>query len=71
MAGVAKSAAAQRSGLGGGKWKGQAKVKTSKLKPAVEQPAVCSRGRPIADVLAEQKVRTPSKPHRYHKVPLR
>ena len=60
LAGAAKSAPQQRNALGVSKGKGPAKGKASKQKTAVEQPAVCSRGRPIADVLAEQKVRVPS-----------
>ena len=70
-AGVAKSAMAQRSGSGSGKGKGQVKGKASKQKAAAEQPAVCSRGRPIADVLAEQKVRMPAIPHLIHGVSFR
>ena len=53
--GVTKRAAAKRSGVGD-KPNGQTKGKAVKPKAPVEQPAPCSRGRPIADVLCEQKV---------------
>ena len=59
VAGVTKPAAKQRNGLVGSKGNSHPKGKAIKQQTPIEQPAVCSRGRPIADVLAEQKVRMP------------